>query len=272
MIISPQRIRGHFFSSDSERGIAFDMDHHSLSISTLQGERLLTSKQHVRLGEVTPLAGISLLQHHFLVNLDGSEEYVVPRHLHSYFEAILRDVVLFGHLRRHLDEEGVNVTRSVAIGQLLAREEALLMVQAAMALGERGIRGADNPAAMMLYMVALRIKDMLDSGSGEEVSSHHLAKRTVEHNIDVAYGQEYCSNTADTCPTSQCPQGEECTGLCGISCSCWEWVCGNCCLNKMCLDHDTYCMKGHLSWCCLGIINQLGSLSCNQPYTCPKQS
>lgn len=34
---------------------------------------------------------------------------------------------------------------------------------------------------------------------------------------------------------------EECFGMCGTKCWCWDWVCGDCCLHKGCLQHDACC-------------------------------
>lgn len=279
---SPRRIAGHYSSSDGG-GIRFDMDTSndcsSLSISTQQGGRVLATKQYKLEGE-TPL-GISLFDHYFLVSYDkstlGRTEYLVPP---RYFEPALKSVVLFKYLRKHLDEEGANETRSTAIGQLLASKEAMLMVQAARALGERGVRGQGNPAAMMFYVVAMHVQNLLAGRTGDgrrggmanswEPSTGEQRTHT-SHWIGTTQGEEFCNNTNGWCPTGRCPEGDECTGLCGTTCSCWKFVCGNCCVNKMCLDHDIYCTKdGELSWCCLGIFIDaiLGKISCDKPYTC----
>ena len=51
----------------------------------------------------------------------------------------------------------------------------------------------------------------------------------------------------------------DCFGMCGKGCSCWEWVCGNCCCNVGCRSHDESC--GSCSW-----ENILACLNC---YTTP---
>jgi hypothetical protein len=31
---------------------------------------------------------------------------------------------------------------------------------------------------------------------------------------------------------------DDCFGMCGIGCECWTWVCGDCCLHSICVEHD----------------------------------
>ena len=42
-----------------------------------------------------------------------------------------------------------------------------------------------------------------------------------------------------------------CEGMCGPSCWCWKWVCGNCCWNRGCYEHDLCCGYDLLSTYCL---------------------
>ena len=37
-----------------------------------------------------------------------------------------------------------------------------------------------------------------------------------------------------------------CNGMCGRKCSCWSWVCGDCCFHQGCYEHDLCC--GHDFW------------------------
>ena len=51
---------------------------------------------------------------------------------------------------------------------------------------------------------------------------------------------------------------KECFGMCGKNCWCWDWVCGDCCLHKGCLQHDACCRCVNLpylsSYCLLPFI------------------
>ena len=46
------------------------------------------------------------------------------------------------------------------------------------------------------------------------------------------------------------PNSNKCLGMCGLSCWCWKWVCGNCCCNRGCYEHDLCCRHSWLSTYC----------------------
>ena len=46
------------------------------------------------------------------------------------------------------------------------------------------------------------------------------------------------------------PHDDECLGMCGPGCACWSFVCGNCCYNKLCLEHDKCCRHNKYSLRC----------------------
>lgn len=305
---SSQRLQGQFFTS-SGRGVSFDVDtgehRHSLTIhSTQSGGRVLATQQDT-LDSTVPML-ISLFDNHFLVSKDKDglvrREYLVPKPFHRTFEPVLfKHVKLLNSLKKQFDEDGANETRSEAIGQLLASEEASLVIQAAKALGNRGVQG---PAAMMFYILALRMQALLDRAAlvegATDVPSEEKPQTTrradnIRHSREALeyprpanvrtqdkpsspprdgpawIERDFCSNSRSSCRAGECPHGKACTGLCGTACSCWEWVCGNCCLNKMCLDHDNLCSRdGMLSWCCLGIVDRDINpvIDCKRAYTC----
>ena len=47
------------------------------------------------------------------------------------------------------------------------------------------------------------------------------------------------------------PHNSTCTGMCGPSCTCWTWVCGDCCWHSGCHKHDRCCELNPLSGHCL---------------------
>ena len=280
---SPQHVEGLYTTASTGKGIHFDAtvseDYHSLVISTQGGERVLSSRQHTLDSPI----GITLYGNHFLLSKGdkGHSEYLFPSTLHKYFEPTLKHDKVFQYVRRHLDEEGANVTRSKAISQLLGSEEVGFVVQAAKAVGESGLTGTDNPAAMMLYVLALRLQNLLDDSPlraellQDSSSSSTPLKRTLRHQPDwigrtAGNPEQFCESTQSKCPVDRCPRGDGCSGLCGPACTCWEWVCGNCCLNKMCLDHDHCCEDGLFSWGCMGILQRHinPQVDCAKAYIC----
>lgn len=47
------------------------------------------------------------------------------------------------------------------------------------------------------------------------------------------------------------PYGNNCRGMCGPRCWCWRSVCGNCCWNQGCYEHDRCCeVKGYFHEYC----------------------
>ncbi|XP_078349539.1 uncharacterized protein LOC144634461 [Oculina patagonica] len=48
------------------------------------------------------------------------------------------------------------------------------------------------------------------------------------------------------------PEGNDCYGMCGKGCSCWKFVCGDCCWHQGCYEHDRCCdEKGYFHEYCL---------------------
>jgi hypothetical protein len=37
--------------------------------------------------------------------------------------------------------------------------------------------------------------------------------------------------------------------MCGPGCSCWSWVCGDCCYHYGCARHDSWCRNGQWYYC-----------------------
>lgn len=59
----------------------------------------------------------------------------------------------------------------------------------------------------------------------------------------------------------------ECFGMCGKLCWCWDWVCGDCCLHRGCLQHDACCRctnPHYLSTYCL--LPFIYGFDCNHGY------
>ena len=63
---------------------------------------------------------------------------------------------------------------------------------------------------------------------------------------------ERCHHGYD-CIAGNCPYETECLGMCGRLCTCWSFVCGDCCFWPGCYQHDLYCRESFISWGCLFI-------------------
>ena len=284
--ISRSRIKGEY--SNVYGGISFESiatnTHHSLSIKTLEGKKVLATLQHMPNTQMK----ISLFDKNFILarhprNLDSHTEYLVPKRFHRFIDMAVKQAKIMRILENVLDKESVNATRETTIAELLVSTEASLVINTAMALGNRGVIGVDNPPAMTFYVLAMQLhalQNILSQKLENELKLQHTSRnqqnmlqeinrKESRNQLETMAQVNKKSCKRDNC--KRCPEGNKCTGLCGFQCNCWKWVCGNCCYNKMCYDHDRCCEKNWLSWGCIGIPFEVQfrfRQNCNRKYSC----
>ena len=121
---------------------------------------------------------------------------------------------------------------SHAMQKLRGMKEIAYFIQAAEAIGAKGLRGKNTLAAMPFFMFAVRVtqlhKDLLYNTTSP--------RRTK--------GQS-CFETCPPCPDV------ECYGMCGYGCWCWSFLCGDCCYHVGCFNHDTCCRQDFYQSRCL---------------------
>ena len=153
-------------------------------------------------------------------------------------------------LFRQLDSENVNSNGKSTIDNLLKYIWALgicpiCCVSGAIALGNTGLHGTENPPAMTFYATALRFWTILKQHDCDTSGAVQRNKR---------WWPTYCDNSDSYCYSS-CPIGPNCSGLCGPGCDCWWFVCFNCCYNIGCYLHDAYgCPDGRGSLLALSLL------------------
>jgi hypothetical protein len=114
-----------------------------------------------------------------------------------------------------------------ALDDMLALPEMRQLPDFSRALGARGITGNDYPASLALHKVAQQTAQSLQVDVPK---------------LDVASGvAEYC--------TAYPNRNNDCYGMCGPGCSCWSWVCGDCCYHYGCAVHDSWCREGKWYYC-----------------------
>ena len=213
-------------------------------ITTTSGEPLFSLDRPLYSSGLVSMVGKEFLfVNKTLANGDRKlTEYVVPTgHSQRVMNAIKHHQV--PKVLRHLDSETVNTTAANAIDELLARPEVLLIKDAAFAIGSTGLTGVGNPAAMAFYTTALRfakstiVEDQhVASGESEGAARELLSKKRSRRSLT------WCSNSNSYC--NICPDGDDCLGLCGPGCSCWWFICGDCCWNLGCYIHDVFTCFG----------------------------
>ena len=232
-----------------------------LTVTTTEGEPIVVVRKPERASMMTVKMG----QTKFLVQMNkpgsgrqrySGSNYVVPQDLYNLVDSVLSQDFVLHALIQQLDSQNANKTRRRAIEELAMRPEANSIIEAATALGSAaGVMGADSPAAQQFYVLALRlakIKGMMERGDVATGDGTASTRRSFQRMPMYAYEQETCPE----CTTGSCPymgdHSNDCHGMCGRKCSCWPWVCGDCCVQQGCLDHDNCCEEfGFWSFACL---------------------
>ena len=242
-----ERVEANFFTPTA--GIHVLSQVHSdgelvqVSITTMDGETLFAVDRPVDSSQnLLTIDGDEFL----MINetLDNGEtkltEYAIPEAYSLQVKSAMKRHMLSKSLLRHLDRENVNTSGRNAIDSMLIRPEVQLIATVAFALGNTGLHGYENPAAMAFYAAALRFATVM-----EKHDHMHDTSGAVERNkrgwYDWWYGS-YCSNSDAYCV--DCPDGSNCLGLCGPGCTCWWIVCGDCCWNAGCHYHDVHFCSG----------------------------
>ena len=100
-----------------------------------------------------------------------------------------------------------------------------------------------------------KYKEDADSMELKDVRSIPSRKK---RNIFRSKRSDYCLDLRSN------PHDDECLGMCGPGCSCWSFVCGNCCNNKLCFEHDKCCRHNKYSLSCW--LPFVYSLSCKEGF------
>ena len=272
IVITQEQLQGQYYGSAG--GIHFqttvNSSHVSLFITTESGEPVLNILHHVDLSMT--MMGTKNATFLVMKNKSGHKlykDYVIPNTLTNLMQSMMvGQVNMSTDVVQQLDNKTVAQTRQSSLQNLASSQEALLIIEAAKALGNKGVQGSDYPSAMSFYQLALKL-----TRAGKEVASNFKLNTKVNKEPRKKRGV-MCSNVDDVC--EWCPYqydnndySNNCFGLCGESCSCWRFVCGDCCVHQFCLTHDQCCAdNGFYSWACLSVVWRQVGTSCSQSYDC----
>ena len=212
-------------------------------ITTTSGEPLFSVDRPLYSSGLVSIAGKEFLFVNKTLDNDDRKptEFVVPTGYSQTVKYAIKHHQIPKVLRQ-LDSETVNVTATSAIDELLARPEVLLIKDAAFAIGNTGLTGVRNPAAMAFYITALRFAESAiedqhaASGESERAGRGLASKKRSRRQLT------WCSNSNSYC--NICPNGDNCLGLCGPDCACWWFICGDCCWNLGCYIHSMFTCFG----------------------------
>ena len=211
---------------------------HSPSLRTLEGKVL-----------ITPLGRLHSFKCRTL-QVAQSTFVDCPRKGSRYFRAIGRPTSASSDAFIHTQENSDTLFHA-AVHEVLQMPEVHLLPTMSRELARYGFHGNTSSAILQLHITAQRFSDLLQGRSGLDVT---MASTLSKRSMKKCAHDKACPPCKDT----------ECTGMCGPKCSCWKWVCGDCCYHQGCLDHDICCAKGPFSWRCLLPFG----LECSKKYVC----
>ena len=200
------------------------------------------------------------------------EDYVIPRDAKSLMETIMSgNGRMTDDVLQMLDNKTVNETRQSMLYNLAVSYEATLIIEAAQALGDRGIMGMDYPSVMSFYQFALRLAITRDVAGATE----NKAKYSFSSDSKGYHRQQRnvrCSSNGASCPAGRCPfrkYDNDCFGMCGPGCTCWDIVCGDCCIHQYCRTHDQCCHDvGFYTLICFSVAFRRPFASCSDTFRC----
>ena len=141
-------------------------------------------------------------------------------------------------------------------------------------------KGWESPSAMVLYGLGMAVERYKISKNVHGTANHGTAastisrqKRHIDDRIYTFHGPSptlLCSNNGTSVQDIPKFTADECPGLCGPICYCWEHVCGDCCVHPGCERHDAFCngWLGLLSGNCFTLRGILWDTLTDIPYDC----
>ena len=214
-------VRGVYKNEDETLGIKFISREGALHIRTLN-DTTLTYFNSAREINKRKARSIYVLDSEYLQHQDDSD----------------------GHLDGPKDKD--TMPFDDAMKELFQMEEVYLLDDAAHAIGAKGLTGINTPAVMPFFIFALKITQTLYSES--QLYNDTVVEIAEEPVVRQKRGWGWVKKKVTQTVKQLRPSCYKylrswplCTGLCGPFCTCWSFICGNCCFNQGCYDHDICC-------------------------------
>lgn len=234
----------------SENGIIYISTASKVSVTNLQGQQLILvsdeTEHHNKKERKVVIDDDLFLQYQLNQSV---QDYYIPTFLHDGFSY------------PHFNESSLRFLRflpsyyhfnklKAAYKRLLSNDVVHSIVKLALIMGQSlNYTGKDYPLLMPLYLIAQTLNKRID------LSKYCISKHTSK------FTDEEDDSCFDECPP--CPE-QECLSLCGYGCSCWKWVCGDCCYHLGCHGHDICCREKFIQTKCLFPVG----FKCDSEYKC----
>lgn len=243
---SEQRVKGCYYHNQT-LGICFDIEQGSIKLMETAGRIIVLYQE---LG--TDMFYYKIIDQDFLGR--GSSLFYIPKAIpkvsHNLYEFLTMGRT---SEETQVELQALKIHYHEAIRELRQEPEIQLLERLSQALAENVTQSEMLKPFHALCYNLLKTSDVQTPHElrarrdlGNKISGHH-SKR-----------QKRCDLALD-------PKQNNCTGMCGPNCSCWSWVCGDCCFHQGCHEHDVCCEK-YGSWsayCALPL-----GFSCESYRTC----
>lgn len=265
--LTKESVEATYTDTSTGTGVYFKSAFGSLSVSSLDGDTLVSARTSGNSGyryEVVSLLGdyfvqdeslgdvpVSRMFAEFILSTKNAERSLVQRQLLLSFS----ETSAQGKIRYD-------------VNRLLQRPESVVLKQAALALSEydsRRISGVKYPGTLPFFTFMSRLLEVEANTTArvramsEQRIQQHLKKRHSTFSDDEDDDDD--DSCLDYCPPCE---DDNCLGMCGFRCSCWAFICGDCCYHVGCYDHTICCRQNFFSVKCLFPIY----FRCEENYYC----
>ena len=207
------------------------------------GTAITTTRTRVT-GRIIDVEGASFLQD----ITDDSEDksyYLYPNEVNRIRSATNEEEQkrIFQEVLKEIDKKDKQFHQNAvrdSISTLLNDSHFQIILDAVHTIGEKeGLTGKDYPALLPMYIMAAKLEQLANNPSLQEETEQN------QNNVKKVRDKR-CYHLCPPCPDNNC------LGMCGQGCSCWSWVCGDCCWHLGCYWHDTWCAEnGYWSFSCI---------------------
>ena len=264
-------VEATYADSSTGTGIYFRSAIGSLSVSSLEGETLVSARSSDHTGyryEVVSLLGDYYVRDDSLGDVPVSRkfaEFILSTH--NPERSLVQRQLLWS-----FSQTSAQGKMKDDVNRLLQRPESNIVKQAALALSaydSQRINGVNYPGTLPFFTFVSRLLEAQANmttrvrAMSEQHFQHQLKKRHSRFNDD---GDDDDDDDDDDSCLDYCPPCEDdnCLGMCGFRCSCWEFLCGDCCYHVGCYDHAMCCRQNFFSIECLFPIY----FRCEENYYC----
>ena len=273
--ITQEELQGEYYGTEGSIRFSSTINatYFVLSITTTNGEQVVYIV-HLMASNMT-IMGVNNTDF-MVMEIDQQghidfDDYVIPKDTMNLMESIMTgNEKMSDDILQKLDNKTVNETRQSVLYNLAMSYEAILIIEAAQALGDLGVMGSEYPSVMCFYQLALRLANTREIGTDE---GDIYAPDTKGYWPQKRQTTEKCPNPrGTTCRSGRCPYrrySNDCFGMCGRQCSCWSFVCGDCCVHRYCETHDECCaQRGFLTFTCFSVVFRRPFSRCTDNYSC----